>query len=79
VYRKSGTWGISHADGALVERRDGTRYIAAGIAEDPRGGEWLSQIIIQMNRLVASGVDLPRVRRTNVPGATGPLSVSTGG
>jgi beta-lactamase class A len=79
VYRKSGTWGISHADGALVERRDGTRYIAAGIAEDPRGGEWLSQIIIQMNRLVASGVDLPRIRRTNVPGSSGSLSVSTGG
>lgn len=78
VYRKSGTWGISHADGALVERRDGTTYIAAGIAEDPRGGEWLSQIIIQMNRLVGSGVDLPRVRRTNVPGATGGLSVSSG-
>jgi beta-lactamase class A len=79
VYRKSGTWGISHADGALVERRDGTRYIAAGIAEDPSGGEWLSQIIIQMNRLIASPIDLPRVRRTNVPGATGSLSVSTGG
>jgi len=79
VYRKSGTWGISHADGALVERRDGTTYIAAGIAEDPRGGEWLSQIIIQMNRLVGSGADLPRVRRTNVPGATGSLSVSSGG
>jgi beta-lactamase class A len=79
VYRKSGTWGISHADGALVERRDGTRYIAAGIAEDARGGEWLSQIIIQMNRLIGSPVDLPRVRRTNVPGASGALSVSTGG
>ncbi|RIL05673.1 MAG: serine hydrolase [Proteobacteria bacterium] len=79
VYRKSGTWGISHADGALVERRDGAVYIAAGIAEDAHGGEWLSQIIIQMNRLIDRHVDLPRVRRTNVPGASGPLSVSTGG
>jgi len=78
VYRKSGTWGISHADGALVERRDGAVYIAAGIAEDPRGGEWLSQIIIQMNRLIGSSVDLPRVRRTNTPGV-GVGSVSTGG
>lgn len=77
VYRKSGTWGISHADGALVERRDGATYIAAAIAEDPRGGEWLSQIIIQMNRLIGSGVDLPRVRRTNTPGL-GALSVSSG-
>lgn len=80
VYRKSGTWGISHADGALVERRDGATYIAAGIAEDPRGGEWLSQIIIQMNRLIGSGIDLPRVRRTNVPGAgAGASLVGSGG
>jgi len=80
VYRKSGTWGISHADGALVERRDGASYIAAAIAEDPRGGEWLSQIIIQMNRLIGSSVDLPRVRRTNVPGTgAGVGSVSSGG
>jgi beta-lactamase class A len=80
VYRKSGTWGISHADGALVERRDGAAYIAAAIAEDPRGGEWLSQIIIQMNRLIGSSVDLPRVRRTNVPGTgAGVGSVSSGG
>jgi beta-lactamase class A len=76
VYRKSGTWGISHADGALVERRDGRTYVAAGIAEDPRGGEWLSQIIIQMNRVIESPVDLPRVRRTNVPAG---VSASAGG
>jgi beta-lactamase class A len=78
VYRKSGTWGISHADGALVERRDGATYIAAAIAEDPRGGEWLSQIIIQMNRLIGSAIDLPRVRRTNVPG-TGASLLGSGG
>jgi len=69
VYRKAGTWGNSHADGALIERRDGATYIAAAIADDPNGGEWLSQIIIQMNRLIGSSVDLPRVRRTNVPAA----------
>ncbi len=79
VYRKSGTWGISHADGALVERRDGSSFIAAAIAEDPRGGEWLSQIIIQMNRLISSGEGLPRVRRTNAPGSSGDVSVSSGG
>jgi len=79
VYRKSGTWGISHADGALIERRDGSTFIAAGIAEDPQGGEWLSQIIIQMDRLIGSGEGLPRVRRTNAPGSSGDLSVSSGG
>ena len=50
--------------------------VAAGIAEDPRGGEWLSQIIIQMNRVIGSPVDLPRVRRTNVPAG---VSASAGG
>ena len=79
VYRKSGTWGISHADGALVERRDGSTFIAAGIAEDPRGGEWLSQIIIQMDRLISSGEGLPRVRRTNTPSRGADVSVSSGG
>jgi beta-lactamase class A len=79
VYRKSGTWGVSHADGALIERRDGSTFIAAGIAEDPRGGEWLSQIIIQMNRLIGSGEGLPRVRRTYPPGSSGAASVSSGG
>src|SRR5690606_38272487 len=48
VYRKAGTWGQAHADGALIERRDGATYIAVGLAEDPMGGEWLKQIIIQM-------------------------------
>lgn len=79
VYRKSGTWGISHADGALVERRDGSTFIAAAIAEDPQGGQWLPQIIIQMNRLIGSGEGLPRVRRTNAPGTSGDFSVSSGG
>ena len=49
------------------------------IAEDPRGGQWLSQIIIQMDRLVGSGEGLPRVRRTNVPGSSAAASVSSGG
>jgi hypothetical protein len=63
----------------LIERRDGSTFIAAAIAEDPRGGQWLSQIIIQMDRLVGSGEGLPRVRRTNVPGASGDASVGSGG
>jgi beta-lactamase class A len=79
VYRKSGTWGISHADGALIERRDGVTYIAAAIAEDPMGGEWLKQIIIAMDRLMDDPATLPPVRRTHLP-APGPAqSVSSGG
>lgn len=78
VYRKAGTWGHAHADGALIERRDGATYIAAGLAEDPMGGEWLKQIIIQMDRLIDDQPYTQRVRRTRLP-AEAPLSVSAGG
>jgi beta-lactamase class A len=78
VYRKAGTWGHTHADGALIERRDGATYIAAGLAEDPQGGEWLKQIIIQMDRLIDDQPYTQRVRRTRLP-AEAPLSVSAGG
>jgi hypothetical protein len=44
IFRKSGTWAQWHADSAIVER-DGKRYIIVGLAEDARGGEWLSQIV----------------------------------
>jgi beta-lactamase class A len=36
IYRKSGTWQGFHADGALVERRDGASYIAVGLAASPQ-------------------------------------------
>lgn len=78
VYRKAGTWGQAHADGALIERRDGATYIAVGLAEDPMGGEWLKQIIIQMDRLIDDQPYQQRVRRTRLPGEM-PLSVSAGG
>jgi beta-lactamase class A len=78
VYRKAGTWGQAHADGALIERRDGATYIAVGLAEDPMGGEWLKQIIIQMDRLIDDQPYQQRVRRTRLPGEA-PLSVSAGG
>src|SRR5690606_1777680 len=77
VYRKAGTWGNAHADGALIERRDGATYIAVGLAEDPMGGEWLKQIIIQMDRLIDAQPYYQRVRRTRIPGET-PHSVSAG-
>lgn len=78
VYRKAGTWGEAHADGALIERRDGATYIAVGLAEDPMGGEWLKQIIIQMDRLIDDQPYQQRVRRTRLP-SEAPLSVSAGG
>lgn len=78
VYRKAGTWGQSHADGALIERRDGATYIAVGLADDPQGGEWLKQIIIQMDRLIDDQPYQQRVRRTRLP-SDSPVSVSAGG
>jgi beta-lactamase class A len=53
VYRKAGTWQNWHADGALVERDDGTTYIAAALTSDSRGRWWLPRIIVAMDRLVS--------------------------
>jgi beta-lactamase class A len=44
IYRKSGSWRQWHADSAIVEA-DGHKYIVVALAEDPRGGEWLSRLI----------------------------------
>lgn len=51
IYRKSGTWQHWHADSAIVER-DGRRYIAVGLCEDPKGGRWLERIFHVMDALV---------------------------
>lgn len=52
IYRKSGSWRTYHADSALVERA-GRRYIAVGLANDPRGGEWLRRVIVALDRIVS--------------------------
>ncbi len=80
VYRKAGTWGQAHADGALIERRDGATYIAVGLADDPMGGEWLKQIIIAMDRLIDEQPYGERIRRTHLPSPPPTTaSVSAGG
>ena len=53
IYRKSGTWRQFHSDSALVEGRR-RRYILVGIAEDPRGGEWLERMAAPLDDLVHS-------------------------
>jgi beta-lactamase class A len=53
IFRKSGSWRQFHADSAIVER-DGRRYIAVALAENPKGGQWLSQIIVEMDKLIFS-------------------------
>lgn len=53
LYRKSGTWRTYHADSAIVERQ-GRRYIAVGLADDPRGGDWMRALIVAMDDIVFS-------------------------
>ncbi len=51
IFRKSGSWRSHHADSAIVER-DGRRYIAVGLADDPNGGAWMSELIVAMDDIV---------------------------
>ena len=51
IYRKSGTWRSYHADSALIEH-DGRRYIAVAIAKDPKGGQWMQQLIREMDDII---------------------------
>lgn len=51
IYRKSGTWRQWHADSAIVER-DGFKYIAVALAQHPRGGHWLTQLIVPLDDLI---------------------------
>jgi len=51
IYRKSGSWRQWHADSALVEAQ-GRKYIMVGLAEDPRGGEWLAAIAPRLHDLI---------------------------
>jgi beta-lactamase class A len=51
IYRKSGTWREWHADSAIVEHA-GHTYIAVALAQNPRGGEWLKQIIVELDSII---------------------------
>jgi beta-lactamase class A len=51
IYRKSGTWKQYHADSAIVEH-PGRRYIAVALAKSPKGGDWLTQLIIALDNLI---------------------------
>jgi len=52
LHRKGGTWRNFHSDSALVERRDGATYIAAGLTESEDGKEWLADIAAAMDALI---------------------------
>lgn len=56
IYRKSGTWRQYHSDSAIIEH-DGRRYIAVALAKSPRGGKWLTDLIVAMDKLVFQSVN----------------------
>lgn len=51
VYRKSGTWRDWHADSAIVEHA-GRTYIAVALAQNPAGGEWLKNLIAELDEII---------------------------
>ncbi len=51
IYRKSGSWRHFHSDSAIVERA-GRRYIAVALAEHPKGGEWMQDLIVALDDIV---------------------------
>ena len=51
IYRKSGSWRQWHADSALIEA-NGYKYIAVALAESPKGGEWLAEMIAPLHDLI---------------------------
>lgn len=61
IYRKSGTWRNWHSDAALIER-DGKRYIAVALMEDPNGGEALSRLIVELDDIICGRGPGPAAR-----------------
>ncbi|MEA2080407.1 MAG: serine hydrolase [Pseudomonadota bacterium] len=53
LYRKSGTWKQFHADCALVEYGQ-HKYIIVGLAEHPRGGQWLTDLAAPLHDLIVT-------------------------
>lgn len=58
IYRKSGSWGQSHADSAMVEA-NGHKYIMVGLARKPQGGEWLARLAPKLHALVMGAPAAP--------------------
>ena len=51
IYRKSGTWRDWHADSAIVEHA-GRTYVAVALARSPKGGDWLKNIIAELDGII---------------------------
>jgi beta-lactamase class A len=75
IYRKSGSWRRWHADSAIVEA-DGHRYIIVALAEDPKGGQWMTRMIGPLHDLIvperlASARSTPPGAESAAPGKAG--------
>lgn len=51
LFRKSGSWKSYHADSAIIER-DGRKYIAVALANNPKAGKWLSKLIVGLDDII---------------------------
>ncbi len=56
IFRKSGTWRDYHADSAII-RHDGKHYIVVALSHDPRGSQWLEQLVLEIDRLMPASPD----------------------
>jgi beta-lactamase class A len=61
IYRKSGTWRDFHSDSALVEAGS-HKYVLVGIAQDPRGGEWLERLAAPLHDLIVGAATADSAR-----------------
>jgi len=53
ISRKSGSWSTYHSDSVLVER-DGHRYIAVALCNNPTETRWLGRIVTALDSLVVN-------------------------
>lgn len=81
IYRKSGTWRDWHADSAIVEHA-GRTYIAVALAQNPAGGEWLKNLIAELDTIIlqqptrAASLSAKRAGGSPAPGVLQPNSSS---
>ena len=60
IYRKSGTWRTYHSDSAIIDH-DGRQYIVVALANDANGGQWLENIIVEMDQIVFATANETRI------------------
>jgi beta-lactamase class A len=64
IFRKSGSWGTFNSDSAIVHRDDGKSYIAVALSDDRAGADWLANLIVELDGIIAG---LPVVQVASAP------------